>query len=306
MYDNLKKPLYLAIMFFISIGLFTAGCTKTEDSKSNANPPEELILATTTSTYDSGLLDILIPNFEKENNAAVKVIAVGTGQALELGRRGDADVILVHARNLEDRFIEEGYGVDREDVMYNDFIVVGPKNDPAGIKGIKSVGEGFSILLEKGRKDKEVVFVSRGDNSGTHNKEKGLWENLGYVNLSGETWYKSIGQGMGETLTMANEMRAYTLTDRGTYLARKKDLANLEIVIEGDDKLFNPYGIMAVNPKVHPHVNYTLAKKFIDYMISYEVQQKISEFGTDKYGQPLFFPDSKEWKKKNQNRQNGN
>jgi len=251
--------------------------------------PEKLILGTTTSTQDSGLLDYLLPEFEKEYNVKVDVIAVGTGQAIKLGEDGNADVLLVHARAKEDAFMEAGHGVRREDVMYNDFIIVGPAADPAGIRGLTSAVEAFKKIAAA-----KVPFISRGDESGTHTKEKAVWKEAG-SEPSGD-WYVSAGQGMGEVLTMADEQQAYTLSDRATYLARTAEGLGLEILVEGDPLLFNPYGLIAVNPNKGPQIKAGLANKFIDWFISLPVQEKIAQFGVDKFGQSLFTPDSAPWR----------
>ncbi len=251
-----------------------------------AQPPGRLVLATTTSTEDSGLLDYILPDFEAKYNAGVEVIAVGTGQAMELGKNGDADVLLVHARAQEDAFVADGYGVNRKDVMYNDFIIVGPANDPAGIKGMKDAAAAFAKLAQTGSR-----FISRGDNSGTHTKEKAVWK-AANVEPKGD-WYVSAGQGMGSVLTMANEQLAYTLSDRATYLARTKEGIDLVILVEGDPALFNPYGVITVNPKLHPNVNYDLAMKFTEWITSAETQKLIGSFGVKEFGQPLFIPDAK-------------
>ena len=251
--------------------------------------PEKLILATTTSTENSGLLAHILPDFEAKYNATVEVIAVGTGQALKLGEDGNCDVVLVHARSEEDAFVEAGYGVNRKDLMYNDFVVIGPKDDPAGIKGMADAAEAFKKIAEARSR-----FVSRGDESGTHTKEKEVWEKAGVT--PGGDWYISAGQGMGAVLTMANEQLAYTLTDRGTYLARTLEGIDLPILVEGDPILFNPYGIMAVNPEVYSRVNFDLAMSFIHWFTSVPTQEVIGEFGKDKFGQPLFVPDSEEWR----------
>jgi tungstate transport system substrate-binding protein len=255
-----------------------------------AVPPEpaKLVLATTTSTNDSGLLDYILPDFEQEYNADVEVIAVGTGQALQLGRDGNADVLLVHARALEDEFMAEGHGVRREDVMYNDFVIVGPADDPAGIKGRKNAAKAFGMIAEA-----QAKFVSRGDESGTHTKEKAIWAAADMEPSGG--WYISAGQGMGAVLTMANEQLAYTLSDRATYLAQKENL-DLEILVEGDSVLFNPYGVIAVNPAKSDQINNELANDFIDWLTSVPVQEKIGEFGMDRFGLPLFFPDSEPYR----------
>jgi tungstate transport system substrate-binding protein len=252
---------------------------------------QKLILATTTSTQDSGLLDYLLPDFEKEVGAKVDVIAVGTGQALQTGQDGNADVLLVHARAKEDEFMAAGHGTRREDVMYNDFVIVGPPSDPAGIKGMTSAAEAFNKLAESGS-----TFISRGDESGTHTKELSIWKEAG-IEPAGD-WYVSAGQGMGEVLTMANEQQAYTLSDRATYLARTKQGIDLVILVEGDKSLFNPYGVIAVNPDKNPAINAELANKFIDWIISVPVQEKIGQFGVEEFGQSLFIPDSEPWKNK--------
>ncbi len=247
---------------------------------------QKLVLATTTSTDDSGLLDFILPDFEEQYGVEVDVIAVGTGQALKLGEDGNADVLLVHARAKEDAFMEAGHGVRREDVMYNDFVIVGPEGDPAGIRGITDAAVAFQKIAGA-----EALFVSRGDDSGTHTKEKSIWE-AAALGTYGE-WYISAGQGMGAVLTMANEQQAYTLSDRATYLARVLEGTELVILVEGDPILFNPYGVIAVNPEKYPGINNELANTFIDWLVSLPVQEKISQFGMDTFGSPLFTPDSK-------------
>ena len=251
--------------------------------------PQHLILATTTSTQDSGLLDFILPDFEQQYNVQVDVVAVGTGQAIKLGEDGNADLLLVHARAQEDAFMEAGHGVRREDVMYNDFVIVGPAADPAGIKGLTSATEAFQKLAET-----NSPFVSRGDDSGTHTREKAIWKAAG-IEPAGD-WYISAGQGMGEVLTMANEQQAYALSDRGTYLARTLEGIELEILVKGDPILFNPYGVIAVNPNKGPHIKAELANTFIDWLISLPTQEKISQFGVDKFGSPLFTPNSTLWR----------
>lgn len=252
--------------------------------------PQKLILATTTSTADSGLLDYLLPDFEAQYNAKVEVIAVGTGQTIVLGEDGNADVLLVHARAKEDAFMAAGHGVRREDVMYNDFIIIGPAGDLAGIKGMKEAAKAFAKIAEA-----KVPFVSRGDESGTHVKEKAIWAEAG-IEPEGD-WYISAGQGMGEVLTLANEQQAYTLSDRATYLARTLEGIELDIQVEGDPILFNPYGVIAVNPDKSPEINHKLANQFIDWLISLPTQEKIAEFGVAEFGMPLFTPDSTAWRK---------
>jgi tungstate transport system substrate-binding protein len=237
-------------------------------------------LSTTTSTENSGLLGYLMPKFEAKTNSKVHVIAVGTGKALELAKNGDVDVTLVHARPAEDKFVAEGYGVNRRDVMYNDFIIVGPPNDPAGIKGSKDVLTAMKKIV-----DSNAKFVSRGDNSGTDQMEKGYWKQIGTQPQAAA--YVSAGLGMGEVLNMAAEMKAYTLTDRATYYAYKAR-TGLVVAVEGDKKMFNPYGIIAVNPKKHPSINYKGAMQLIEWMTSEEGQKEIAAFKAD--GQQVFFP----------------
>jgi tungstate transport system substrate-binding protein len=241
-----------------------------------------LRLSTTTSTENSGLLAVLLPPFEAKTGLKVDVISVGTGQALKLGEAGDVDVVLVHARQLEDRFVSDGYGVNRRDVMHNDFIIIGPASDPAGVRGMKDAAAALKRLS-----DRRAVFVSRGDNSGTHVKEQSLWQAAG-IKPSGR-WYREAGQGMGPVITMTNDLQGYTLADRGTYLSMK-DKVDLPILVEGDSRLFNPYGIIAVNPDKFPHVAYFEAMELIAWMTSVEGQEIIGEYkvGTD----VLFFPDA--------------
>ncbi|MBN1319045.1 MAG: substrate-binding domain-containing protein [Anaerolineales bacterium] len=250
---------------------------------------ENLILATTTSTENSGLLAAILPDFESKYNVKVDVIAVGTGQALQLGRDGNADVLLVHARAQEDAFMDDGDGSRREDVMYNDFVILGPADDPAGIMGKGQAKKAFEMIAGA-----EAPFVSRGDDSGTHTKEKAIWAEAG-IEPAGD-WYISAGQGMGAVLTMADEQQAYTLSDRATYLARTLEGIDLEIMVEGDPILFNPYGVMAVNPDKGDHIKADMANTFIDWLVSLETQQLISEFGVADFGSPLFTPDSNAWR----------
>jgi tungstate transport system substrate-binding protein len=225
-------------------------------------------------------LRALLPPFEKNNNCRVDVISVGTGQALKLGEAGDVDVVLVHARQMEDRFVAAGFGVNRRDVMYNDFIVIGPAKDPAGVARAKSAVEAFSIIAAKG-----AVFVSRGDMSGTHVKEKELWRSAGATPDGG--WYIEAGQGMGPVITMSTERQAYTLADRATYNAYRVDKTGLKILFQGDKALFNPYGVIAVNPQKFPHVKYDLAMRFIDYLTGPEGRKLIAGFKAN--GAPVFF-----------------
>jgi tungstate transport system substrate-binding protein len=240
-------------------------------------------LSTTTSTENSGLLGFLLPKFEAKTNSKIQVISVGTGKALELAKNGDVDVTLVHARPSEDKFVAAGYGVNRRDVMYNDFIIVGPDSDPAGIKGSKDVLAAMKKIV-----DTKVKFISRGDNSGTDQMEKGYWKEVGTQPQAPA--YISAGLGMGEVLSMAGELNAYTLTDRATYSAYKAK-TGLAILVQGDPKMFNPYGIIAVNPAKHKDVNYKGAMQLIDWITSKEGQQAIASFKVD--GQQVFFPSAK-------------
>ena len=242
-----------------------------------------LRMSTTTSTEASGLLTHLLPPFEKANDVKVDVIAVGTGKALKLGADGNVDVVFVHARPAEDKFVADGYGVDRRDVMYNDFVIVGPKDDPAGLKEAKTTADAFKCLAE-GKAD----FISCGDDSGTHKMEKDLWKAAG-INPQGK-WYIEAGQGMGPVLQMAFEKKGYALADRGTFIAHEGKL-DLAIVFEGDKALFNPYGVIAVNPKKYPNANYDLAEKFINYVTGPEGQKVIADYKIN--GKQLFFPDAK-------------
>ena len=252
---------------------------------------QTMTLATTTSTQDSGLLDYILPDFEEEYNVKVEVVAVGTGQAIEIGEAGDADVLLVHDRAKEDAFMAAGHGVRREDVMYNDFVIVGPADDPAGIKGLTSASEAFGKIAGA-----QATFISRGDESGTHAKEKAIWT-AANIEPAGD-WYVSAGQGMGDVLTMADEQQAYTLSDRASYLARTLEGIDLEILVEGDSVLFNPYGVIAVNPEKSPEIKADLATEFIDWILSVPTQEKIGQFGVDEFGAPLFTPDSSLWREK--------
>ncbi len=254
-----------------------------------ASGEKKLILATTTSTQDSGLLDYLLPDFEKQFGAKIDVIAVGSGQALKLGEDGNADVLLVHSPAAEADFMKAGHGTRREDVMYNDFVIVGPASDPAGIKGTTSAVEAFKKIA-----DSQSKFVSRGDNSGTNAKELSIWKKAA-IEPKGD-WYVSAGQGMGEVLSMADEQQAYTLSDRATYLARTKQGLTAELLVEGDKDLFNPYGVIAVDPQKNPNIHADLATQFIDWIISVPVQEKISQFGVADFGQTLFTPSSAPWK----------
>lgn len=242
--------------------------------------PRDLILATTTSTRDSGLLDVLVPMFEQETGYTVKVVVVGTGAALRMGANGDADVLLVHAPEAEEQFMAEGHGSERLLVMYNDFVIVGPAEDPAGVRGM---GDAVAALGRVAQA--EVLWLSRGDDSGTHKKEKKLWKEAG-ITPSG-TWYQESGQGMGATLRIASEKGAYTLTDRATYLNLRHTL-DLEVLVKGDSRLFNVYHVIVVNPEKHPGVNVEGAQAFADFITSPQVQDIIRAYGVDRFGEPLF------------------
>jgi tungstate transport system substrate-binding protein len=249
----------------------------------HAQSGKVLRLSTTTSTENSGLLGYLLPAFEAKTGIKVNVISVGTGKALELGKNGDVDVTLVHARQLEDKFVLDGWGIDRRDVMYNDFIVAGPTSDPAGVKGGHDVIAAFKKIAAA-----NVKFISRGDNSGTDAMEKGYWQQAGTKPAGGN--YVNAGLGMGEVLNMAAEMGAYTLTDRATYGAYKAR-TGLAILVEGDKRMFNPYGIIAVNPERHKGTNYKGAKALIDWITSPEGQERIASFRPA--GEQLFFPSAR-------------
>jgi tungstate transport system substrate-binding protein len=248
-----------------------------------ADAPRVIRMSTTTSTENSGLLKYLIPAFEAKTGTRVNIIAVGTGKALELGKNGDVDVCLVHARKLEDQFVAEGWGIDRHDVMYNDFIIVGPAADPARVKGMTDVLAAFRKIAGA-----NVKFISRGDNSGTDVMEKAYWKDVGTKPQG--TNYVSAGLGMGEVLNMAAEMNAYTLTDRATYGAYRAR-TGLAILVQGDKRMFNPYGIVAVNPAKHQGVNYKGATMLIDWITSPEGRAKIASFKP--YGEQLFFPEAR-------------
>lgn len=243
-----------------------------------------MILATTTSTKDTGLLDVLVPAFDKKYGLQTKVISVGTGEAIEMAKQGNADVILVHARSSEDAFVESGYGVNRKDVMYNYFFIVGPKEDPAKIAESKDAETAMKKIF-----DEKAGFVSRGDQSGTHKKEISIWDKY-KLKPQGNKWYKESGQGMGDTLMMASELGAYTLVDSGTWYTFA-DKVNLKVVLEGDPVLFNPYGVIAVNPEKYPKIHYNAAMAFINFITSDEGQKIIKEY--KKNGQSLFVPDAK-------------
>lgn len=247
---------------------------------------KSIVVASTTSTQNSGLFGYILPIFNEKTGIDVKVVALGTGQALDVGRRGDADVVFVHAKPLEEKFIADGNGVGRHDVMYNDFVVVGPKADPAKVAGMKDVVAAFKKIA-----DAKAPFASRGDKSGTYVKEMQVWKDAGIDPASGKgSWYRSLGQGMGATLNTASGMNAYTLSDRGTWISFK-NRGDLVILVEGDKKLFNQYGVMLVNPAKHPNVKKELGQQFIDWLISPDGQKAIAAYNIG--GQQLFFPNAK-------------
>lgn len=271
-----SRNIVLSLLLLFSILLTACG------SAAPANP--NIILATTTSTQDSGLLDVLVPMFQEQSGYTVKTVAVGTGEALKMGEEGNADVLLVHAPSSEVTFMDGGFGKDRLLVMHNDFIIVGPAADPAGIKTL-GPRESFEEIYNSG-----ASFVSRGDDSGTHKKELDFWKKA-QLEPTGQPWYLETGQGMGASLTVASEKGAYILTDRATYLANKGNL-QLEILLEGNNALLNVYHVITVNPEKWAGVNYEGAMAFAKFMIDAETQKVIGEFGVDTYGQPLFYPDA--------------
>jgi tungstate transport system substrate-binding protein len=246
---------------------------------------KSIVVSSTTSTQDSGLFGHILPLFKAKTGIDVKVVSQGTGQALDTGRRGDADVVFVHAKSAEEKFLAEGEGVKRYPVMYNDFVLIGPKGDPAGIKGMKDVAKALQVI-----KDKQADFISRGDRSGTHIAEINLW-NVSGIDIDKEKgpWYKSVGQGMGAALNTANASNAYVLSDRGTWLSFKNK-GDLQILVEGDKRLFNQYGVMLVNPAKHPNVKEDLGQQFIDWLVSPEGQKAIADYKIN--GEQLFYPNA--------------
>jgi tungstate transport system substrate-binding protein len=279
-----KKRRLRVVRKFILVLIASVLCLATVAGGAMAQD-KTIILATTTSTQDSGLLDLLIPVFEKKTGYFVKTIAVGSGQAMAMGQKGEADVLLVHSPGAEKKFVAEGYGVNRRLVMHNDFIILGPAEDPAKIKGTKSAAEAYKKIASA-----QALFLSRGDNSGTHAKEKDVWKVAG-VKYEGEKWYQQTGLGMGQTLNVAAEKRGYLLADRGTYLALAKTL-KLAILVEGDAVLLNVYHVIEANPAKWTRLNVAGGKAFADFMVSKETQEIIRTFGVAKYGSPLFFPDA--------------
>lgn len=289
------KETCLALLMVFALML--SGCTsapeaeptpepETEQANQEVTTPEnpDIILATTTSTQDSGLLDVLIPMFEEQTGYRVKTIAVGTGQALAMGEKGEADVLLTHAPASEKPLVESGAVTNYQLVMHNDFILVGPSSDPAKVKDLQSVADAFKSISET-----SSIFVSRGDDSGTDKKEKGIWKDINIPNEG--SWYQETGQGMGQTLNIASQKEGYTLTDRATFLAQKDNL-QLEIAVQGEKSLLNIYHVMQVNEEKFPKVNADGAKAFVEFMIDSKTQDIIGEFGMDEYGEPLFFKDA--------------
>jgi len=281
----MKSRFTLLFSLLSMIALTLGACAPAAPAGLAAHSNPNLILATTTSTQDSGLLDVLVPMFQERTGYTVQTVAVGTGAALKMAEEGNADVLLVHAPSSEVALMEAGWGKDRFLVMHNDFVIVGPATDAAGIKGSATAKEAFQKIFAS-----SAAFVSRGDDSGTHKMELSLWGKTGYEPV-GAAWYVESGQGMGATLTIASEKTAYTLTDRATYLANQDNL-DLEILVEGYPSLLNVYHVITVNPEKWPKANYDGALSFANFMIAEDVQELIGQFGVDKFGQPLFFPDA--------------
>jgi len=294
MKKNGKKLLVIMLTVLMAISVF-AGCAKPAEPEAQPEPVQEapklenttLLMSTTTSTENSGLLDFILPVFKDETGIDVKVVAVGTGKALQMGVDGEADVLLVHAKPDEEKFVQEGHGLERFDVMYNDFVLIGPEDDLAGVKADapNDIVKALGVISEKQGK-----FVSRGDDSGTHKKELKLWKEAG-LEPAGD-WYLSAGKGMGDVIQMADEVKGYTLSDRATYLSMR-DNVDLQVVTEGENRLFNQYGVIAVNPDKNDKINHEAAQIFVDWILSEKTQQLISEFGKDKYGESLFIPNAK-------------
>jgi len=296
---------YMSRLFIILgfVLMAISGCGKSADSPADRGKAEQkqpIILATTTSFQDSGLLDVLVQEFKKQSGYELKPISVGSGEAVAMGKRGEADVMVVHSPKDEEAFMQEGLGKSRQPLMYNDYVLVGPETDPAGCKGMKSAAEAFAAISQT-----NAAFISRGDKSGTHKKEQAIWAqaaaspaNRGKANIQpagspadrgkpAGAWYIEAGQGMGEVLNMANNKAAYALTDRGTYLAHRAK-ASLKIMAEGDPILINPYSVIVPNPAKFPKMNLKGAEKFAEFLLSPKTQKMISDFGIDKYGEPLF------------------
>lgn len=279
------KRLILSSSLFVVLSVLLSACSGTAAPAAPTNPT--LILATTTSTQDSGLLDVLVPMFEAESGYTVKTVAVGTGAALKMAEEGNADVLLVHAPAAEKELMDAGFGKDRMLIMHNDFVIVGPDDDPASIQGNAVAADAFALIAES-----EATFISRGDDSGTNKKELSIWGGTTFDPYADKpAWYVESGQGMGATLTIASEKAAYTMTDRATYLANKENF-DLEILVEGDAVLLNVYHVITVNPNTWPETNYDGAIAFSKFITHEDTQAVIAEFGIDKFGQPLFFPDA--------------
>lgn len=277
----MKKFLALTLSAILILTMLV-GCGQSGEEES-----KRIILSTTTSTQDSGLLDYILPEFEEKTGIEVDVIAVGTGKALQMGKDGEADILLVHAKASEEEFVAEGHGLERRDVMYNDFVLVGPGEDPLKLKENtpNNILEGLKTIAEN-----EFTFVSRGDDSGTHKKELSIWKEAN-IEPEGE-WYLEAGAGMGDVLKMADEKQGYTITDRATYL-NMMDTLELEVIIEGDANLFNQYGIIPVNPEKSDKINAEGAKEFMEWLLSDETQELIGEYGVEEFGMPLFVPNAK-------------
>lgn len=284
MFRSMKCVWFIGLILAMALSA-CASPALTEAPVTEAPANQIVILATTTSTQDSGLLDVLVPLFQEQTGYTVQTIAVGSGEAMKMGEEGNADVLLVHAPASEETFMEAGNGTDRLLVMHNDFIIVGPAADPAGINGMTSANEAFQAIFEKG-----AAFVTRGDDSGTHKKELALWKAAGF-DPAGQAWYLETGQGMGASMTVASEKEAYILTDRSTYLANQ-DHYKLELLVEGDNSLLNIYHVITVNQSKWEKVNYEGALAFARFMIEPATQDLIAEFGVDKFGQPLFYADA--------------
>jgi tungstate transport system substrate-binding protein len=273
------KEMLKTLSLMVALGVLSAAGPAAAETR--------LKCASTTSIQNSGLFDYLLPIFENKTGLKVDVVAVGTGASIEIGKRGDADVVLVHAKDLELKAVQEGAFVNRHDLMYNDFVIIGPADDPVKIKGMESAVEAFKKIAAQG-----TGFVSRGDKSGTHTKELAIWR-AAALDPKGRKWYLEVGQGMEKTQRIANEKRAYTLTDRGTWLATKdKDKLEMAVALEGDPILFNQYGVMAVNPEKHKQVKFKEARQFVDWLVSPEGQKAIGDF-KDKHGNQLFIPNAK-------------
>lgn len=287
-----KKGMTISILLILVL-ILLSGCAGGQEAGNGGSQEEtgevekkEIILSTTTSTENSGLLDFILPDFKEKTGIEVKVVAVGTGNAIQMGEDGEADVLLVHAKASEEEFVKAGHGLERFDVMYNDFIIIGPEDDPAGISETPNdVEAALKKIMDSGSN-----FVSRGDDSGTHKKELQLWADAG-LEPQGD-WYVEAGQGMGDTIQMAEEMLGYTLADRATYLSMSEDI-ELKILVEGDERLFNQYGVIAVNPEKNDMINAEGAQAFIEWLLSDETQDLIKEFGVEEFGQSLFIPNAK-------------